>query len=371
MSSEGSHPAAPPPHLDALTGIRGLAAWLVVIYHIRLSLQELVPQAAIDFFAKGYLAVDLFFVLSGFVLWCNYGERLRDGGLQQAGAFMWRRFARVWPLHAFILGVFVLFALLLAFTGRSTTNYPTGELPLHILLIHNWGFTSELTWNDPSWSISTELAAYLVFPFIVAGTRWERLPSAALIAIAVALAGALALLFAAYGETSLGARVARLGIWRCLAEFCLGNIACLLWLRWRDSQHAAGWAALCGFAILTVGLLLRLPETMFVPSLFFTGILALALDRGAAASALSTRIVVYLGEISYSTYLSHFLLFIFFKLAFVDETLQMNWVETGGFLVFVLAVSMLLYHLVERPAQRWLNRHQPLRARRGRIVPAE
>ncbi|MFN5779758.1 MAG: acyltransferase, partial [Novosphingobium sp.] len=58
-------------HLDALTGIRGLAAWLVVLYHIRLSLTALLPGEVIVALAKGYLAVDLFFMLSGFVIWYN------------------------------------------------------------------------------------------------------------------------------------------------------------------------------------------------------------------------------------------------------------------------------------------------------------
>src|SRR5690606_30640729 len=70
--------APTPPRLDALTGIRGIAAWLVVFYHVRFSFLTLFPPEAISALGKGYLAVDLFFVLSGFVLWFNYGEKLRS-----------------------------------------------------------------------------------------------------------------------------------------------------------------------------------------------------------------------------------------------------------------------------------------------------
>jgi peptidoglycan/LPS O-acetylase OafA/YrhL len=64
-----------PAHLDALTGIRGIAAWLVVLYHIRMSLLGIMPIPVLKVLAKGYLAVDLFFILSGFVLWYNYAPR--------------------------------------------------------------------------------------------------------------------------------------------------------------------------------------------------------------------------------------------------------------------------------------------------------
>ena len=101
------------PHLAALTGLRGIAAWWVVFYHARLSLTEWMPEAGTAIAASGYLAVDLFFMLSGFVMWLNYGERLRREGAAGAPAFWWRRFARIWPLHAAVLGAMVAFALVL------------------------------------------------------------------------------------------------------------------------------------------------------------------------------------------------------------------------------------------------------------------
>ena len=366
-----ANPVAPPPRLDALTGIRGIAAWLVVLYHIRGSLQSLVPQSVIDLFAKGYLAVDLFFVLSGFVLWFNYADRLRDGGRAQTGAFLWRRFARVWPLHAFILSLFAVLAVLLVLTGRPNASYPFAQLPLHFLLIQNWGFTPDMKWNDPAWSISTEMAAYLVFPLIVLAARWDRFSSLVLIGIAVALCAAIAGVFAASGAVSLGLEIARLGIWRCLGEFCLGIIACLLWLRWRSVPGGSLWAAIACAAILAAGLFLGWPEIVFVPAVFFTAILALALDRGIIARWLATKPAVYLGEISYSTYLSHVLLFILFKLVFVDETMQLGWAGLAGYLALVALASVSLYHFVERPAQGWLNARRPGWADAPRIVLAK
>jgi peptidoglycan/LPS O-acetylase OafA/YrhL len=372
MSVPADGAGASPAHLDALTGIRGIAAWLVVLYHIRLSLTGILPAWTIAAMAKGYLAVDLFFILSGFVLWYNYADRLRTGGLGEAGAFLWRRIARIWPLHAVILMLFVAFALVLATTGRSTSGYPFAELPLHVLLVQNWGFTAELSWNHPAWSISTEMAAYLLFPLVALAAPWDRLRPAALLALALALLGAIHLLFAVNGHATLGEDIVGLGLWRCLLEFALGNVLCLLWLRWRGGRAlvASAAAAVCG-AVLAAGWLLALPETAFVPASFAAGLMALALGRGGLARLLGSPLPRYLGEISYSTYLAHFLLFIVFKLMFVDASLQIGWAGLAGFLAMVLAASAGFYHLVEKPAQRALNRHRPRWPLRDRSVPAE
>jgi peptidoglycan/LPS O-acetylase OafA/YrhL len=365
-----------PAHLDALTGIRGIAAWLVVLYHIRDALISVLPATVIAVLAKGYLAVDLFFILSGFVLWYNYAARLREGGSDSgrwgaAGHFLWRRIARIWPLHLVILGLFVAFAPAIVAAGRDAAFYPLGELPLHVLLIQNWGFTPALTWNDPAWSISTEMAAYLAFPLVVAAAKWERLPIAALLALALALVSAIPLYFWADDDTILGADISRLGLVRCLLEFSLGNVLCLLWLRWRGTAHGAKIAfAICA-AVLGAGIGLALPETTFVPACFAAGLLALALGQGAIVCALGGRVLRYLGEVSYSTYLAHTFLFLAFKLILGQAAPQIGWLGLAGFLGLVLAASIALYHGVEKPAQRWMNRHTPRWPWRESAVPAE
>jgi peptidoglycan/LPS O-acetylase OafA/YrhL len=356
-------------HLDALTGIRGIAAWGVVLYHIRLSLTGLLPPPVIALLAKGYLAVDLFFILSGFVIWYNYAAKIAAGGWAETRLFLWRRFARVWPLHAAILAAFAGFALLLMATGRDAAGYPFAELPLHLALVQNWGLTSDLSWNHPAWSISTEFAAYLLFPVLVLATRWERIASWALVLLAAMLALGLHALFAFKGYNGLGSDIPGLGLWRCLIGFALGCVLCQVWLRWRGVPQAGLLATGACAALVAIGLGLALPETAWIPAAFFTGLLALAL--GAGAGLLGGKVLTYLGEISYSTYLSHFLLFILFKLAFVDASLQLGWGGLIGFLALVLATSAALYHGLEKPAQSWLNRHPPRWAERAIAQPAE
>ena len=371
MSAGPGQGAPTPPRLDALTGIRGIAAWLVVAYHVRFSFQTLFPPEVITALGKGYLAVDLFFVLSGFVLWFNYGEKLRKGGREQVWQFLWRRFARVWPLHAFILGLFVVLATLLAVRGTPNARYPFDELPLHVLLIQNWGFTDNLRWNDPAWSISAEFAAYLAFPILVLAVRWERLSAPVLIGIGVIVSAALATLLGMVGAQKLGDDVAHLGLWRCLAEFTLGIVTCLLWRKWHGRRHAASMALLACLFLLALNIMTGIAEYYVLPAAFVAGILALALDRGIIAQLLSSRPAVYLGEISYSTYLSHLLLFIVFKMAFVGPDLQTGWWGLAGYTAVLTLASAALYHFVEKPAQRWLQHRQPGRARVRGLAPAE
>ena len=83
------------------------------------------------------------------------------------------------------------------------------------------------------------------------------------------------------------------------------------------------------------------------------------------------KTLTWLGEVSYSTYLAHFLLFILYKLAFVDASLQLGWAGLAGFLALVLAASAGLYYGLEKPAQRWLNRRPPRWALPAAPLPAE
>uniref|UniRef100_UPI0035CC7A92 acyltransferase family protein n=1 Tax=uncultured Sphingomonas sp. TaxID=158754 RepID=UPI0035CC7A92 len=341
--------------------MRGIAAWFVVLFHLRLALDWL-PPMVIAVFAKGYLAVDFFFLLSGFVIWLSWHDRLRAGGMRAVPAFLWRRLARIYPLHLVTLGATVALAVLLAAAGRhDAAHYPFAELPLHVLLLQTWGFTDRLAWNDPSWSISTEWAAYLVFPFVAFGLDWRRVPSWAVLA---AIAALLVLLAVAMGPAdNLGNAIPTLGLRRCLLEFTAGGAICALWLRWRDRPvRPAALAALATLALL-IAWRAGMPETLAVPAAFAAGLLALALTSDWRGNPLATPALHYLGEVSYATYLGHFLLFVLFKLALVDDPRAIPPLLIALYLALVFGSSVALHHLVERPAQDWMNR-LPARLRR-------
>ncbi|MGZ8286670.1 MAG: acyltransferase family protein [Allosphingosinicella sp.] len=367
-------PAEPRAGLPALTGIRGLAAWFVVLYHIRIGAVPHLPAEASFVLSKGYLAVDLFFMLSGFVLWLNYSERLRREGPAAVPKYLARRVARVWPLHLFILASTVAYASLVAATGTlNTVHYPWEELPLHVLLIHNWGFTDGLTWNDPSWSISGEAAAYLLFPLLVLAVDWRRLSPAWAVAALLLLAVALSAVMGWNGANILDRDIPRFGLLRAATEFTMGTIICASWQRWRSVPRpaAALAGALMGGALL-LGFAAGAPETLAVP-LFLAGLLlAIALTADRPGNPLAARPIHYLGEISYSTYLVHFLLYILFKILFVDDPADVAPMLAGFFLLLTFLASVALYHGVERPAQRALNRLFDRRlARRPALYAAE
>jgi peptidoglycan/LPS O-acetylase OafA/YrhL len=330
----------------------------VVIYHIRLSAAGQLPPDVIAFFSKGYLAVDLFFMLSGFVLWLNYSEKLQRGGARAVPTFLVRRIARIWPLHAFILGCAALFALLLAATGRANPqSFPWAELPLHLMLVQNWGLTDTLSWNDPAWSISCEFAAYLLFPLIVLAGDRRRLSSIAIVAMILLVAIALHSIMSAGGARILDHDIPRFGLLRALAEFTAGTLLCTLWTRWRPEPKMPLLASLAVTLAASICFATGLvAETLAMPLLFAALLMAVALTAGSPANPLGWRPVHYLGEISYSTYLAHFMLFVLFKLLFVDDASNIPLPLLGLFLLMTLAASVLLFHLVERPAQRAVNR---------------
>ena len=354
------------PELRALTGARGIAAWAVVLFHVRLLLEN--GGGLHGQLSHGYLAVDFFFMLSGFVIWLTWFERLRAGGIEAVPRFLQRRIARIWPLHIAMLASAVAFALVLIATGRNQAGqFPFGELPLHVLLLQNWGFTDRLVWNVPAWSISCELAAYLLFPLLAFAADWRRVPSWALLAGIVTGAALLHTIFALEGATSLGQLVTKWGVLRCISEFASGTMVCALWLRWRERP----WPPAIG-AGLVAGVLLAgdvgglVPETLAMPLLFAALVLLLALTAGIRGNPLEWGPVHYLGEISYATYLGHWLLWIAFKILFVRDGEGVEWGLFAVFALALLALSAALYHWVERPAQRRINRLElPSRPRKG------
>jgi peptidoglycan/LPS O-acetylase OafA/YrhL len=354
--------------LRALTSARGIAAWLVVLYHIRGSIAGL-PAGVAAVLAKGYLAVDFFFLLSGFVIWLTWHDRLRAPGA--AVRFLQKRIARIWPLHAAMLAFAVALALLLAATGRHDPAFPFAELPLHVLLLQNWGFTDALRWNDPAWSISCELAAYLLFPLLVLTVDWRRLPIVALIGIA---GGVMLVLYGAMrGATALGDNIPRYGLIRCLCEFTVGTILAAGLLRTHDilagAARRARWTlpvVACATVAAVIAWCLGTPETLAAPVTFAGLLLALALTSGQIGHPLEGRAIHYLGDISYATYLSHFLLWKAFRLPLAGATLSP--LVIACYLGLVLVASIALYHGVERPAQRRIN---ALSIRRRRVAPAE
>jgi peptidoglycan/LPS O-acetylase OafA/YrhL len=265
-----------------------------------------------------------------------------------------------------------LFAAALALSGRPDARFPWHELPLHLLLVQNWGFTDRLSWNDPAWSISCEWAAYLLFPLLALSIDWRRLHTASLLLVVAGLGVLLHLVMIAGGAEIMDNHITRLGLFRALFEFSLGTVLCALWMRWQSRPLLPLAASAALFLTLSaIGLAGWAPETLLVPPLFASLLMMVALTASHAANPLGWRPIHYLGEISYATYLLHFLLFIVFKLLFVSEPGDIPLPLLAAYLLMTLLGSVLLHHLLERPAQRLLNRSFDLWLSRRAGVAAE
>src|SRR3984957_12901227 len=174
-------------YLSNLTPLRGLAAILVAVFHFEMAIGRFVPAGTTMFFEKSYLMVDLFFVLSGFIMLHVYG-RAFDGALRrgQLRHFLVARFARTYPLHLFTLLLLVVIVRYLTNWGNPpiVLEQPRDILP-NVFLLQSFGVCPIYNWNIPSWSISAEWGAYLLFPFLALWISRRRKGASILLAIGV------------------------------------------------------------------------------------------------------------------------------------------------------------------------------------------
>ena len=358
-----------PQDLRPLTALRfGAAIWVALF--------AFWPDLDVSFMpnlvAKGYLGVELFFVLSGFIL-CHVYLAAHGEKRFSYGSFLWARIARVYPLHiATLVGVgllaFVAVAAGLSINGNILSWV---SLPANILMVHAWGFAPVAGWNHPSWSISAEWFAYLCFPvFAFVAWRLRERPIAAVIGAVAFLVGLYAA-FEALAGFPLTQATILWGALRIVPCFALG---CALYLMHRKvALPRPGWIAAAVAVAIAVAGSLQAPDALIVP-LCGALILALASLPNARAGWLASKPAVYLGEISYSVYM----VVVPWKLLAVNAASKLTgggdklqlfvWLAVFLTLPVVAAVS---YHLVEFPARRALRDFAKRRADRAKARTAD
>lgn len=351
-------PAGSPAEIRSLTGLRGIAALYVVLFHANGFWNF--PGVVRPFIHHGYMAVDLFFILSGFVMAMTYAYLFDDGFcLKKFKHFLLLRLARIYPLFALMT---LVTALLIA-TVLSTT-YDFEDLPHALLfnftLTQVWGFCNSIV--PQSWSISAEWLAYLLFPpgiwmALKVSRRWSLLGLAVSFAVLAVIA---------YGpqwiaKTPLSHRHGALDIvssyalgtsLRCLASFYVGLVA----YRFRDLIPAR--AAVVLFAVAILLLSLR-GSDLFLVGIFGVLIMALSHDTGPMARLLQVRWIYWLGGISYALYLIHDLvqkiIFKTFPVWGLSHALPKVW-----WVVISVSVSIglaaLSHYKFERPSRTWCRR---------------
>ena len=339
--------------LNALTGIRFFAALYVVIFHTRVGslLHDHGHYAAGNFFLNGYLAVPLFFLLSGFILAYTYESQIERPGDHRR--FWEARFARIWPVY---------FVSLLVSSLAYGGGLPhLGPALATLFMVQAWNpFNPGLAgaWNLVCWTLSVEALFYLVFPWVQV---WlERRGVARQLRWVAGMLLACVLLNSAtrsLGYTPYGAyRYVPLPLLH-LPEFFtgigLGNyFLSRLSVRTDDEVPGRGlWTY--GFALASVALLC-------VPANRWTSLVVIALSGliyGLAAERtwlsrfLSTPALLLGGGISYSIYL-----FQMPAKAFVGRMhLHSETVKMGATFALLLVLSYLMFVAVENPARRLLR----------------
>lgn len=364
-----------PPELRALTGIRAIAAIIVVLSHIG------VPPTAWPWLyrtvASGYIGVHIFFVLSGFVLGYNYAT-INPTSFRQLGRFYLARVARVLPLYYAVLAFMAI---------RLESVQAEQDLLLPSLLnIQTWSPDVDVAmsgYNPPAWSINVELFFYLLFPLLMPAVAFLARRTGVrglLIAIGtmIALQWVLVIWFSVMGWADLPIQDPTSGhrwLYRNplprLLEFGIGLSLAML-----HRQHPLGrltprlhsllqLGAVVVMVTLTIvrpwegpsaglwraasyGALYSLPTVVLLASL--------ASSKGVVARFLSMRVMLSLGASSYALYLTHRPFLDNFGGVFVRSSENWaGWVLIPLLVMFTLVIGEGAHRLIERPCHRWLR----------------
>jgi peptidoglycan/LPS O-acetylase OafA/YrhL len=324
-------------HNLPLTSIRGFAALWVVGHHLQFELGYIGYPFAGWLFKPGYVAVDIFFVLSGFVITAVH----RDLTRATLGDFFLRRIFRIYPLHLFVLAVILGLWIWgdMRFGAHDPTE-PLRDLPIVMLLLQPY-LIHGLTWNTVSWSIGVEMLCYL-------GLRRLEPVGAVLMLIMMA-----AIERHVHSELIWGWPAVARG----LAGFGLGMVlqqmAALLRRPRAVTASLIELAALGGILLAVVFRDLRL-----IPLCAAALIWGLAAERGVVARVLGFGWCVWLGRISFSVYLIHPTLIGLAFVWFPPARLHLGHGAEGILwpllvVALLLAVATATWRWVEEPARRF------------------
>jgi peptidoglycan/LPS O-acetylase OafA/YrhL len=357
------------PRFKTLDAWRGIAALLVAVHNFGY------PQTT--FVAHSSFFVDFFFVLSGFVISHAYMDKLGDWvGLW---VFVMRRIGRLWPLHVVMLLVFVAldFIKILAGTADGASFHVAPFAPpnsisaiwQNLFLVQALGWHTQVSWNGPSWSVSTEFWTYLLFAAIVFCCRGAPPSRWLMVAVAAVAAGLISLLSSDYLVPNN-----ELPILRCILGFFVGHLVLRAWKATARPVASGGWFEMLALVLMLAYVrLAEGPWSMAGPLVFGSAIWAYARGDGPLSRLLSLRPFVKLGAWSYSIYMVHALISnVVSRLLRVTGVVLTSlpdasspW-DSGGhrwamdavlvaYLGAVVALSAISFRLIEDPGRRYFS----------------
>lgn len=367
-------------HIRALTGVRFFAALWVVVYHNMRYNTDLIhsyyPNAQYlvsPVTGAGVRGVDLFFMLSGFVLALNYMDQL--GGrfeIRRSLRFLWLRLARIWPLYMLIIvvgGGLLRIVRHDLWNSSETATLTWGNLLRQTLMVQQWFQPAEgpVSWVGPAWSLSAEWLAYLVFPLVVLAVALghHNLRARTLLLLSLLTMAPLVVSLHFHGNMTDWVWIPRI-----LCEFVTGMLLCAGLSRLELTARARRWAGVGAIvtAVAVVGWFyvvratgLLAVNSFYVVVLFVPLIAFLAVGTGPLNSFLSTPAVVLGGGLSYALYLVHSpLLYLFrdathYTGALYLEPLPRYYAELLFIPVIVFA-AWVLYRFFEEPVRKLMRR---------------
>jgi peptidoglycan/LPS O-acetylase OafA/YrhL len=343
-----------PQNLGPLTGVRFFLAIGVVFFHYQL-LWNLEPAMA-GLFNRARLCVDVFFILSGFILTHVY---LLGDKMPAYRPFLVARFARIYPAHLAILTM-----MLVLFLGAGIVGVPLNPDHFNLVgflrtlfLVQSWFPSHTLTnWNGPSWSLSAEWFVYLIFPlFAWIGLKLRERP---LVLIALAVTSFL-LIDSAYASMT-GIRLPgaedNVGILRIMPEFLLG-IGLYYFGQTISLSKGQAIALVIASTLSLLGAMQFNLDGRIIVALSGPFILSLALmTKSGVETFLSRPIALFWGEASFAVYLMHMPILMVWRnlvqlLFGTSHDYKMGLPELGLLLIVTLAVSGLLHIFIERPGR--------------------
>jgi peptidoglycan/LPS O-acetylase OafA/YrhL len=365
--------------IKALSGLRIVAAMWVVLFHFRPLLWDAFPafsSALKPVLNCGAQGVDLFFILSGFVLTWNYLDKMGPTWSARAAVrFLWLRLARVWPVYLVTLhlaAAWIIFTLNVGHVpSPDVAKLNAIDYVRQLFLVSLWfqPFFDGTSWDGPAWSISAEWLAYLLFGVLVLVifriARVTRARSLLWLAFAATLPPLVLLLASGHFYTPWS--------WlpRIIMQFTAGALACAAVRKLHLSNRsrlAAGYLSVLLVAAIVGALYVF--DAHPVPTIYDAGgmvdvlfmplVVTLAIGAGSLPWLLSLRPMVYLGQVSFSLYMVHELV----HQAWLWVVAQFELVPTPamaklivvGLIGLALGASILLFHFVEEPARRWMRR---------------
>lgn len=361
MGNPGEHTATPHRYA-ALDLMRGIAALAVVAFHVP------IPEGATGLVPRGYLAVDLFFALSGFVLAFAYGEELARGG--NVRRFMRARLIRLYPLYLLALVAGALLTLSnLALDGKGAASYAYWGQGIAANLFFlpappglGEGDLALFPAVFPAWSLMWELAANLLFALLAPRLGKWLLGALLLLGLGLTIGlGALAGTLDGGAEWPQfwtgGARV----LWAFFAGVALFRICGALPDRFRFPDWALGLALIAAF-LPSVG---GWPYDLACAVIAFP--LLVLLGARARTSSGSRRIGHWLGYASYAVYvLQAPILMLMDKMAVRLTGARLSALPSAPVIAVAIVLTLLLgfyaAHRFDAPVRAWLGRFGKARA---------